>query len=116
MTLRSLSLPVSINEPSLAHRLRICDVIGLHAHALDQARENLGMRRAADSPSGEINEQRKPALEYRLDMWKGLVMAATVLGAATTITTKTEGSIILKQSVKRWRRTVYRICHYMRGF
>ena len=55
----------------LAHRLRIGNVIHLHAHALlDQPCEDLRMRRAADEPLGEIDERREPRLEHLLRLWR----------------------------------------------
>ena len=58
-------------RPRLTHRLRIGKVVDLYAHALlNQPREDLGMRRAAGEPSGELDERCKPALEYRLDLWR----------------------------------------------
>ena len=56
----------------LAHRLRIGNVLHLHAHALlDQPCEDLRMRRAADEPLGEIDERREPTLEHLLRLWRG---------------------------------------------
>ena len=58
-------------RPRPTHRLRIGEVVDLYAHALlNQPREDFGMRRAAGEPSGELDERCKPALEYRLDLWK----------------------------------------------
>ena len=55
----------------LEYRLRVSDIIDLHAHTLlDESREDLRMRRSSDEPPGELNEWPKPALEHMLDMWR----------------------------------------------
>ena len=54
-----------------AHRLRIGDVVHMHAHVLlDDPHENFRMRRAADEAPGELDDWRTPTLEDSPDLWR----------------------------------------------
>ena len=54
-----------------AHRLRIGEVVHMHAHVLlDDPREDFRMRRAADEALGELDDWRTPTLEDSPDLWR----------------------------------------------